>query len=271
MNYNVLRESEITKSPYTRIVISRTCSHHYHSFFEFAICTKGAYKNYINDECIDVTKGRVILLRPQDRHYFVADGNHVFRDIYVPVAVMKSVCAAIDPTLYQRVLNTPLLIDFSVSDFQLQVLENKLNYLINPSDKPTLSLNTRHRNVITEIFDLWQQNSEKSTNDIPEWLSLLLTQLGTEKYINKNIEEIVALTNYSHGYVCREFKKYMGKTIQDYMNESRFSYSLSLLSGSKTTVAQVAEKLGYAATTNFIIAFKSKFGVTPTQWRKTSY
>lgn len=151
------------------------------------------------------------------------------------------------------------------------MLENKLNYLNTPHDKPSLSLNIRHRNVITEIFDLWQQNSEKNSNDIPEWLSLLLTQLGTEKYINKNIEEIVALTNYSHGYVCREFKKYMKKTIQDYLNESRFSYSLSLLAGSKVTVAQVAEKLGYAAATNFIIAFKSKFGVTPTQWRKNAY
>lgn len=271
MNYNVLRESEIAKAPFTRIVISKTCSHHYHSFFEFAICTKGSYKNFVNDECLDITKGRVILLRPQDRHYFVADGNHVFRDVYVPVSVMKSVCNSIDPTLYQRVLNTPLLVDFKVSDFQLQMLENKLNYLNNVIDKPSLSLSVRHRNVITEIFDLWQQNSEKSANDIPEWLSLLLTQLGTEKYINKNIEEIIALTNYSHGYVCREFKKYMKKTIQDYLNESRFSYALSLLAGSKVTVAQVAEKLGYAAATNFIIAFKGKFGVTPTQWRKTAY
>lgn len=269
MDYNVLKQDEIAKNPYSRIVISRTCTHHYHSFFEFTICTKGSYKNCINDEWHDIARGRVLLLRPQDRHYFVADGQHTFRDVYIPIPVMKSVCNSIDETLYQRIINTPLMIDFFVSDFQLQQIENKLNYFNNPTDKSELSLSIRHRNVITELLDLWQQNVKQKLTDIPEWLSILITQLGTEKFLNKNIEELIASTNYSHGYVCREFKKYMGKTIQSYLNESRFSYSLSLLS-SKATVAQVAEKLGYAATSNFIIAFKNKFGTTPAQWRKST-
>jgi AraC family cel operon transcriptional repressor len=269
MNYNVLNQDEIAKNPFSRIVISRKCTYHYHSFFEFTICTKGSYKNFINDEWYEIPRGRILLLRPQDRHYFEADGRHTFRDVYVPIPVMESVCASIDPMLYQRILNTPLLIDFFVSDFQLQQLENKLNYFNNPQGKSDLSLNIRHRNVVTELLDLWQQNIKQKLTDIPDWLSILITQLGTEKFLNKNIEELIASTNYSHGYVCREFKKYMGKTIQSYINESRFSYSLSLLA-SRATVAQVAEKLGYAATSNFIIAFKNKFGTTPAQWRKTT-
>lgn len=268
MEYNILREKEFAKTPYSRIVISKTCTHHYHSFFEFTICTKGKYKNYINDEWHDIEKGRIILLRPQDRHYFIADGTHVFRDVYVTTQVMKSVCNAIEPSLYQRILNSEMLVDFYVSDFQLQQLESKLNYFNNASGKSELSLEIRHRSVILEIFDLWQQNVKRKLSDIPDWLSLLITQLGTEQYLNKNIEELIASTNYSHGYVCREFKKHMGKTIQSYLNESRFSYSLSLLSGS-TSITQVAEKLGYAATSNFIIAFKNKFGATPSQWRKS--
>ena len=181
---------------------------------------------------------------------------------------MKSVCNAIEPSLYQRILNSEMLVDFYVSDFQLQQLESKLNYFNNASGKSELSLEIRHRSVILEIFDLWQQNVKRKLSDIPDWLSLLVTQLGTEQYLNKNIEELIASTNYSHGYVCREFKKHMGKTIQSYLNESRFSYSLSLLSGS-TSITQVAEKLGYAAPSNFIIAFKNKFGATPSQWRKS--
>lgn len=271
MEYNILKESEFAKTPYTRIVISKTCSHHYHSFFEFTICTKGTYRNCINDVWTDVNKGRVLLLRPQDRHYFLSDGSHVFRDVYVTVPVMKAICNTIDPSLYQRIVNSPSLIDFNMSDFQLQLLENKLNYFNNVRGKTDLALNIRHRDVIIEILDLWQQNTKRKLSDMPDWLSLLITQLGTEKYLNKNIEELIASTNYSHGYVCREFKKYMGKTIQNYLNESRFSYSLSLLSGGKTTIAQVSEKLGYTAASNFIIAFKNKFGVTPAQWRKSKF
>lgn len=267
-DYALLDEKEITKNPYSRIVISKTCSHHYHSFFEFAICTKGSFQNCINGEWHDIKKGRIILLRPQDRHYFIADGEHTFRDVYVTVPVMQAVCGAIDSSLFRRISASPLLVDFYASDFQLQQLESKLNYFNNQKDKSQLSLNVRHRNVIFEILDLWQQNVKSKLHDIPEWLSLLVAQLGTEKYLNKNIDELILSTNYSHGYVCREFKKHMGKTLQEYLNELRFSYSLSLLSGT-ATVSQVAEKLGYAATSNFIIAFKNKFGVTPSQWRKS--
>lgn len=267
MEYNVLKEKEITKNPYSRIIISKTCSHHYHTFFEFTICTKGTYQNCINDEWHDINKGRILLLRPQDRHYFLADGTHTFRDIYVTIPAMKAICSSIDSTLYQLLVNSPMLVDFSVSDFQLQQLENKLNYFNNCIGKSDVSLNIRHRSIILEILDLWQQNVKQKLSNMPDWLSILITQLGTEKLLNKNIEEIIASTNYSHGYVCREFRKYMGKTLQNYLNESRFSYSLSLLEGS-TTISQISEKLGYAAPSNFIIAFKNKFGTTPAQWRK---
>ncbi len=267
MNYNLLTEKDIVKNPYTRIVISKFCSHHYHTFFEFTFCTKGTYRNYINGEWVEMRKGRMLLLRPQDTHYFTADGTHTFRDIYISVEVMKSVCNSISPTLYAELEGTPLLVDFCLSDLQLQLLENKLNFLNEPANKNELALAVRHRNIITEIFDLWQQNTERRQANIPTWLSLLLTQIGTSENLNKSVDELIESTHYSHGYVCREFKKHVGKTIQSYLNDARFSYALSILAGDGS-IAEVAEKLGYSDPSNFIVAFKNHFGITPAQWRK---
>ncbi len=266
MKYNILDENTIAKNPYTRTVISNTCSHHYHTFFEFTFCSKGKYKNCINDEWLEIEKGRMLLLRPQDRHFFEADGTHTFRDIYVSVPTMKAICTAIDPTLYERIENTSLLIDFYISDLQMQLLENKLNFLNEHTNKDDLALDIRHRNVIMEIFDLWQQNAEQQA-DMPAWLSLLLTQIGTSENLNKTVDELIEPTHYSHGYVCREFKKYVGKTIQNYLNDARFSYALSILAG-EGSIAEISEKLGYSDTSNFIYAFKNHFGITPAQWRK---
>ncbi len=267
MEYNLLTERELVKNPYTRIVISKTCSHHYHSFFEFTICTKGTYRNYINDEWKTINKGRIILLRPQDHHYFLSDGTHTFRDVYIRTSEMESICNAIDSSLYQKIESTPLLIDFTIPDFQLQLLENKLNYLNEIKDTNSVSIKIRHRNVIMEILDLWQQHDDAKITNIPEWLSLFIMQLGTEQNICKTVEELIAPTHYSHGYVCREFKKYIGKTLQNYINELRFDYSLSLLA-SQASISEIAEKLNYSDTSNFIVAFKNRFGITPTQWRK---
>ncbi len=270
MKYNLLDEKEIAKNPFTRIVISKTCSHHYHSFFEFTICTKGTYRNCINDVWMDINKGRIILLRPEDHHYFISDGTHTFRDVYITAPVMKSICNAIDPDLFRKIESTPLLVDFCIPDFQLQLLENKINYLNEIKDTHNLATNTRHRNVVMEILDLWQQYNQNTVVDMPEWLSLFIAQLGTEQTICKTVEELVASTHYSHGYVCREFKKYTGKTLQNYLAELRFSYSLSLLSG-QASISEIAEKLQYSDTPNFIVAFKNKFGITPAQWRKKQH
>ncbi len=267
MEYTLLDDREIAKNPYTRIVISKTCSHHYHTFFEFTLCAKGRYRNCINDKWLDVTKGRLLLLRPQDRHYFAADGTHIFRDIYVSVEVMKAICNSINPTLYSEIESKSLLVDFQLSDLQLQLLENKLNFLNEPTNKSALSLDIRHRNIVMDIFDLWQQNAQTKQTNLPTWLSSLLTQIGTSENLNKTVDELIEDTHYSHGYICREFKKHIGQTLQNYLNDARFSYALSILAGDGT-IAEIAEKLGYSDTSNFIVAFKKHFGLTPAQWRK---
>ncbi len=266
MVYTLLEEKDIAKNPYTRIVISKTCSHHVHTFFEFTICTKGSYLNCINDEKKTINQGRIMLLRPQDHHYFVSDGTHTFRDVYIMPSVMESICNAIDPNLFEKIQSTPLLIDFSIPEFQLRLLENKLNYLNEIKDTNNVSIKIRHRNIVMEILDLWQQYSQNSPTNMPEWLSFFITQLGTEQNIGKTVEELIVPTHYSHGYVCREFKKYMGKTLQNYINELRFAYALSLLAGD-ASISEIAEKLNYSDTSNFIFAFKNNFGITPKQWR----
>jgi len=215
-----------------------------------------------------VERGRVILLRPNDLHYFEADVPHTSRDIYVKPNDLKEICDLISPDLYPRLENIPMVVDFTMSDFETQMLEEKMSYLTSLESKSEQQLKTRHRSVILEILDKWMSSTKDNKADMPQWLSLLVTQLSTEKYLSKNIEEIVASTNYSHGYVCREFRRIIGKTLQDYISDAKFSLALSLLASNENSITQVSEKLGYSAPSNFIIAFKNKFNMTPAQWRK---
>lgn len=268
MKIPVINEREIASKPYSKVIASKTCGEHYHTFFEFSICTRGSFKNCINDVWHDVSRGQITLLRPQDKHYFIAEQPHTARDIYVTPAVLKSLCDSVDRAIYPVLLKNSLALDFSVTDFQLQLIENKLNYFNNTYGKSQTQLKTMHRSVILDIIQLWQEKDLSINRALPEWISFLTAQIGSEKFLNKNIEEIVGSTNYSHGYVCREFKKHMGVTLQDYLANARFSYAVALLESGDLSVAQVAERLGYNAASNFIIAFKAKFGVTPSKWLK---
>lgn len=265
---NLVDENSLVKTPYSRVVIRNDCPYHNHTFFEFTIATSGVYYNYINGEKHVIERGRVILLRPNDFHYFEADSPHTSRDIYVKPNELKEICDMLDPELFSTLESMPLAIDFTLSDFETQMLEEKMSYLTSLDRKSDLQLKTRHRSVVLEILDKWTSLGKDGNADMPQWLSLLVSQLNTEKFLTKNIEEIVASTNYSHGYVCREFRRIMGKTLQDYISDAKFSLALSLLASAENTITQVSEKLGYSAPSNFIIAFKNKFKMTPAQWRK---
>lgn len=269
MKVPTIYEKDIVSSPYSRVIISNSCLEHNHSFFEFSICTFGKVKNFINGQVLDMERGHIILLRPTDVHYFSAEEKHASRDVYVSQSVMRAVCDSVDRSLFPILLKNPLVINFYVNDFQLQILENKLNFFNDVAGKNDLQIKTMHRSVVLDLIQLWQESvAKKQQGNLPDWILILLSQLGTEKFLNKNIEEIAHSTNYSHGYVCREFKKHMGRTLQEYLADARFSYCLSLLASKELTIAQIAEKLGYNATPNFIIAFKNRFGVTPAKWRE---
>ena len=267
MEIRILDETAIAENPYSRLIVTRKTTYHKHTFFEFSICIGGSMKNLINDTLYKIEKGRILLLRPDDKHYLYSDVPYSARDIYVSVPEMKSICDSIDETLFERLSSEPFAVNFDVSQYDLLSLENKLNYF-NTRDRDPLSLKIRHRNIILQILDLWRQNDAEKSNHYPEWISLLLSRINTEKFLTQNVSEAIRSTNYSHGYVCREFKKYLGVTLQETLDEAKFSYAAALLADRDVSIAQISEKLNYSAPSNFIIAFKRHYGVTPSQWRK---
>ena len=264
---NILDLKEIIKTPYTRLIVAKKNTLHRHTFFEFSICISGTVTNHINGKDYNITTGTVVLLRPQDEHYFVSKDGHISRDIYIQAELLKSVCDCIDSTLYERISTQPLTVFFEMADHNLQRLENKLNLFNNADSFSELQLRSAHINAVTELLYLWQQSLLPQSN-LPDWLITLTQQISNTSFIGKNIDEIIQSTHYSHGYVCREFKKYMGTTLQEYIASVKFSYAIALLESQENTVEQIAFKLNYSSASIFIAAFKRKYGVSPAQWRK---
>lgn len=262
--------SSIEKSPYTRLVIVNKCPIHDHVFFEFNICIDGEVHNIINGKEHVSTKGTIILLRPQDTHYFYCTSSHTSRDIYVRPEIMKNLCDCIDDTLYQRLTSNPLQLHFTASDFDVKQLENKTNLFNLTTDNNDLNLKAAHVNLVTEILSLWfkEKNFSFNKTNCPLWLNTLILNICRHDMIIKNAHEIAETTNYSYSYVYKMFLKYMGVTLKDFVSEAKFSYSVALIRDNQSNVSQIAYKLGYNSASNFIIAFKKKFGITPSQLRK---
>lgn len=72
-----------------------------------------------------------------------------------------------------------------------------------------------------------------------------------------------SLSNLSH-----QFKAATGHTLNDYIVAGKLTYACKHLEQTDEPVKDIAERLGYTQSTNFIRIFKSVYGITPSEYRR---
>ncbi len=99
------------------------------------------------------------------------------------------------------------------------------------------------------------------------------TVIGTRHYINNNFDKELNLDLLSRirftskFHLLRLFKKYYGQTPKQYVIEKRLEQSKELLLR-RQTIAQTCFDVGFESPSSFCTLFKSKFGLTPTEFQK---
>ncbi|MBU3875094.1 AraC family transcriptional regulator [Faecalicatena sp. AGMB00832] len=93
------------------------------------------------------------------------------------------------------------------------------------------------------------------------------------KYISLNykdelsIETISNQVGFSKYYFCKIFKKQMGVTIHQYVNEFRINKAKELLAYSKLSINSIASQVGFKTTLTFLRAFERSVHMTPSEYR----
>jgi len=93
-------------------------------------------------------------------------------------------------------------------------------------------------------------------------------------YIHAHFREdptLVALSDHiglSPNYLSKLFHSHVGKTYKAYVVELKLKYASTLLSQTDTPVTDICYLCGFNSLAHFLRAFKEKFGVSPTVYRK---
>lgn len=94
------------------------------------------------------------------------------------------------------------------------------------------------------------------------------------EYINEHYDEeimvkkLAEIFNYDKDYLSRSFKKNVGKTIIEYLNELRISKAKPLLATTNMSITEIAMQLGFSTSTYFIRIFKKYNVLTPSSYRE---
>ena len=86
------------------------------------------------------------------------------------------------------------------------------------------------------------------------------------KLVKLSLQELAFLCNMSQSTFKREFTKHFQESPSKWFQDQRLEHSAYCLTTGKRPL-DVYEEAGYESLTNFIQAFKKKFGITPKQYQ----
>ena len=112
------------------------------------------------------------------------------------------------------------------------------------------------------------QNIEKSEDNHLREICNSVLDIIHKEYSNKlTLETCAQKLNYHPSYIRRVLKKEMGINFRDYLVKYQINVAKKWLVETEYTTAEIARKLQYENTENFIRCFKKVVGCTPRQYK----
>lgn len=82
------------------------------------------------------------------------------------------------------------------------------------------------------------------------------------------IADIADVAGFSESHFMRYFKETMGTSFIDYLKDYRLTMAARLLQSSEDSILDISSEVGFDNLSYFNRSFKSKYGVTPSKYRK---
>lgn len=235
---------------------------HNHAFIEFFYVLDGQCLHFINDKTLKISSGDAYLLTPGDSHRFHKLGtNFLHRDIIFRTEYFRAFCDLYAPDLYEKLLDGTFQKNFSLTNPQLNRLESLTQPLMLDSEA---NVDLIAGNLCTSILNVVLENNlQNNADNYPAWISRLLSLLSTPENFRTDQQTLTGMFSYRPEYICRTFKKTVGKTVTDYFNEQKMKYAHLLLQSSAYSVEQICERININNVSYFYRLFKKHFNITP--------
>jgi len=82
-----------------------------------------------------------------------------------------------------------------------------------------------------------------------------------------SIRHVSEVAGYHPAYFSNLFKRELGMSYSDFLAGLRIQRAKEMLTGSASSLQQIAEECGFSDLSYFSAKFKRMVGMTPSQWR----
>lgn len=225
---------------------------HEHKKYEVIVCVKGTAVMSAEEKKIEVVPGKIIIVPPETTHYSFKQSDDYER-IYINGEFNQSFF-----------LRSPVVVfDSHMSE---GVYLAKMIYANRYADREYLS-------ALISAFTHYLLQYIKMEDEIFLAVKEIIREISNNFYsCNINLNELLKKSGYAEDYIRAQFKKISGKTPTQFLTEVRINHACYLIDTYKSTfsLADIAEKCGYADYVYFSRRFKYVTGVSPRKYMESN-
>lgn len=280
--------------------------HHWHKEIEILYFPGGNFSLEINMETFDISSECFYFINPGELHSIrtlTRDNQPEYAVVFHPELLCAPFYDSIQSELIQPLQNgqlvfprciTPAHPSFSCvktiflnltdafmncSSPEIFETSNK-NFKLNSfraSGTATITLTDQIliKASLLEIFSVLTKYqlfspTEKSGNRQVETIKATITYIREHYQEKIYVRDLASLIGLNEQYFCRFFKKAIGMSPVEYINEYRIRQAIRLLENTDKSVTEICLDCGYNNMGNFLKEFRKYIGTTPLQYRKAA-
>lgn len=121
--------------------------------------------------------------------------------------------------------------------------------------------------LLLNVFSLLHRDRIVSERKVPQWVYMLRDYLRANFINELNLKTISRVVDLHPVYLSREFSRYFGVTMGDYIRKLKVENAVLLLREPGLSLTEIGYQSGFADQSHFIRCFKNLFGSTPGEYR----
>lgn len=238
---------------------------HWHRSVEIFAVLDGHLEFYINEEDTHLEAGEFIIVNSNEIHSIQAQDANQTVVLQIPLKIFEKyytdnqfICfthgeRAQDAQMLELIREMYEIYGRKKSGYELKVQSNfyMLIYLMVTKYRKT--------EVSAEIIRKRKNLSKLS----------VITNYIKDNYTKEmSLESLATVFGYSPAYLSRMFQKYAGTNYKAYLQSVRVEYAFKELVNTTMSISEIAENNGFADNRAFSKAFRKKYGILPSEYRK---
>lgn len=244
---------------------------HTHDYYEVFLVIDGSVIHTVNGITSTLKRGNLTFIRPDDIHGYAYDGinNFCFANLAFNAKIASSLFEYLEGGCDTEILKKcemPPTVNLTLTE------ADKLIYTMQTINTAAYSSTSekilKMKSVLFEIFSKYFSKYSHSDNKGLVWFDYLCEELKKPKSFQKQHPDMCSICGKTKEHIARTFKKQLGITASEYLNEVRLNFAANLLKNTDMSVLEISLESGFENLSWFYRKFNDRFGVTPKQFRE---